>query len=199
MVIPKTLPHIVVIINELADLMLVAPADTEMAISRITQMGRAAGIHCVVATHQPNVSVITGIIKNNIPARIALQVGDSAGSRTLLDAMGAERLRGKGDLLYLAAGSAKLLRGRGVLITDRELLRVVEFITRQRKTKYDKEMHALLSQPIDEEEFEKSVREVMAGVARHVPYLPHQTGRQRRATSGRARGKKKKPSRRKAR
>jgi S-DNA-T family DNA segregation ATPase FtsK/SpoIIIE len=146
-VIPEKLSYIVVIIDELADLMLVAPADVEMAIARITQMARAAGIHCIVATQRPSVDVITGVIKANIPARIAFQVAAKVDSRTILDAMGADKLLGKGDMLYLPPGSAKLNRAQGALITDKEIQDVVDFIAKQGKPNYDKEIHQQLSKP----------------------------------------------------
>jgi S-DNA-T family DNA segregation ATPase FtsK/SpoIIIE len=146
-VIPEKLSYIVVIIDELADLMLVAPADVEMAIARITQMARAAGIHCIVATQRPSVDVITGVIKANIPARIAFQVAAKVDSRTILDAMGADKLLGKGDMLYLPPGSAKLLRAQGALITDQEIQSIVDFIARQGKPSYEMEIHQQLSKP----------------------------------------------------
>ena len=145
-VIPDKLSYIVVVIDELADLMLVAPADVEMAIARITQMARAAGIHAIVATQRPSVDVITGIIKANIPARIAFQVASKVDSRTILDAMGADKLLGKGDMLYLPPGAAKLVRAQGALITDQEIQAVVEFISRQGKPSYELEIHRQLQQ-----------------------------------------------------
>ncbi len=146
-VIPEKLSYIVVIIDELADLMLVAPADVEMAIARITQMARAAGIHCIVATQRPSVDVITGVIKANIPARIAFQVAAKVDSRTILDAMGADKLLGKGDMLYLPPGSGKLIRAQGALITDHEIQSVVDFISKQGKPSYEAEIHQQLSKP----------------------------------------------------
>ena len=145
--IPEKLSYIVVIIDELADLMLVAPADVEMAIARITQMARAAGIHCIVATQRPSVDVITGVIKANIPARIAFQVAAKVDSRTILDAMGADKLLGKGDMLYLPPGSAKLIRAQGVLITDQEIQGIVDFIKGQGKPSYEVEIHQQLQKP----------------------------------------------------
>ncbi|HZV34292.1 MAG TPA: DNA translocase FtsK, partial [Verrucomicrobiae bacterium] len=147
-IIPEKLSYIVVIIDELADLMLVAPADVEMAIARITQMARAAGIHCIVATQRPSVDVITGVIKANIPARIAFQVAAKVDSRTILDAMGADKLLGKGDMLYLPPGSAKLIRAQGALITDQEIQSVVDFIAKQGKPSYEVEIHKQLSKPV---------------------------------------------------
>jgi S-DNA-T family DNA segregation ATPase FtsK/SpoIIIE len=146
-IIPEKLSYIVVIIDELADLMLVAPADVEMAIARITQMARAAGIHCIVATQRPSVDVITGVIKANIPARIAFQVAAKVDSRTILDAMGADKLLGKGDMLYLPPGSAKLIRAQGALITDHEIQSIVDFIAKQAKPSYEVEIHRQLSKP----------------------------------------------------
>jgi S-DNA-T family DNA segregation ATPase FtsK/SpoIIIE len=147
-VIPEKLSYVVVIVDELADLMLVAPADVEMAIARITQMARAAGIHCIVATQRPSVDVITGVIKANIPARIAFQVAAKVDSRTILDAMGADKLLGKGDMLYLPPGSGKLIRAQGALITDKELQDVVDFIAKQGKPSYEPEIHKQLSKPV---------------------------------------------------
>jgi DNA segregation ATPase FtsK/SpoIIIE, S-DNA-T family len=146
-IIPEKLSYIVVIIDELADLMLVAPADVEMAIARVTQMARAAGIHCIVATQRPSVDVITGVIKANITARIAFQCAAKVDSRTILDAMGADKLIGKGDMLYLPPGSAKLIRAQGALITDQEINGIVGFIAKQGKPNYDVEIHRQLSQP----------------------------------------------------
>jgi S-DNA-T family DNA segregation ATPase FtsK/SpoIIIE len=143
-IIPDHLSYIVVIIDELADLMLVAPADVEMAIARITQMARAAGIHCIVATQRPSVDVITGVIKANIPTRIAFQVAAKVDSRTILDTMGADKLLGKGDMLYLPPGSGKLIRIQGALITDDELQNVVNFIAKQGKPSYELEIHRQL-------------------------------------------------------
>ncbi len=126
--IPEKLARIVVILSELADLMAIAPADFEMAIVHITQMGPAAGIHCIIATQRPDVSILTGCIKANIPARIAFKVACRVHSRTILDAMGAEKLLGQGDLLYLPPDSVKLVRAQGAWVTDAEIQRMVDFI-----------------------------------------------------------------------
>ncbi len=158
-VIPEKLSYIVVIIDELADLMLVAPADVEMAIARITQMARAAGIHCIVATQRPSVDVITGVIKANIPARIAFQVAAKVDSRTILDAMGADKLLGKGDMLYLPPGSAKLIRAQGALITDGEIQGIVDFIAKQAKPSYEMEIHQQLSKPASSFDEESGIDE----------------------------------------
>ena len=158
-IIPEKLSYIVVIIDELADLMLVAPADVEMAIARITQMARAAGIHCIVATQRPSVDVITGVIKANIPARIAFQVASRVDSRTILDAMGADKLLGKGDMLFLPPGSPKLNRAQGALITDKELEDIVNFIAKQGKPSYEMEIHQQLSKPDANTDIESGIDE----------------------------------------
>jgi S-DNA-T family DNA segregation ATPase FtsK/SpoIIIE len=158
-VIPEKLSYIVVIIDELADLMLVAPADVEMAIARITQMARAAGIHCIVATQRPSVDVITGVIKANIPARIAFQVAARVDSRTILDAMGADKLLGKGDLLYLPPGSARLIRAQGSFISDQEIQSIVDFIAKQAKPSYELEIHQQLSRPTSSLDDESGIDE----------------------------------------
>ncbi|MFK5921776.1 MAG: DNA translocase FtsK [Verrucomicrobiota bacterium] len=128
---PDHLPYIVVIIDELADLMQTAPADVESSIARIAQKARAAGIHLIVATQTPRADVVTGIIKANIPSRIAFQVSSKIDSRVILDAPGADRLVGKGDMLYLPPGSAQLQRAQGAMVSDEEIEAIVEFCASQ--------------------------------------------------------------------
>src|SRR6201984_2606855 len=137
LVIPEKLPHIVVIIDELADLMQTAPADVENAIARITQMARAAGIHMIVATQTPRADIITGVIKANIPTRIAFQVASSLDSRVVLDENGAERLLGQGDMFYRPPGTSRLVRSQGVLVTDEEIRELVEFVSAQGTPSFD--------------------------------------------------------------
>ncbi|MCK6625776.1 MAG: DNA translocase FtsK [Anaerolineae bacterium] len=122
-----TLPYIVLIIDELADLMMMAPDEVERTITRIAQMARATGIHMILATQRPSVDVVTGLIKANFPARIAFAVTSQIDSRVILDSPGAERLLGKGDMLYMAADSAKLQRLQGVFVSDQEMNRLVRF------------------------------------------------------------------------
>ncbi|MGI9952505.1 DNA translocase FtsK 4TM domain-containing protein [Moorellaceae bacterium AZ2] len=131
------LPLVVVLIDELADLMMVAPADVEDAICRLAQMARAAGIHLVVATQRPSVDVITGLIKANISARIAFAVSSQIDSRTILDMAGAEKLLGRGDMLFLPTGATKPIRVQGVYVSDREVEDLVTYIKQQARPDYD--------------------------------------------------------------
>lgn len=151
-VIPDRMPYIVVIIDELADLMQTAPADVEGAIARITQMARAAGIHLIVATQTPRADVVTGIIKANIPSRIAFQVASGLDSRVILDQKGAEKLLGQGDMLYLPPASSQLIRSQGVLVTDEEIRVLVEFVSAQAKPKFETSMVEKLNSDSAEEE-----------------------------------------------
>jgi S-DNA-T family DNA segregation ATPase FtsK/SpoIIIE len=137
LVIPDRMPYIVIIIDELADLMQTAPADVESAIARITQMARAAGIHLIVATQTPRADVVTGVIKANIPSRIAFQVASKIDSRVILDENGADRLLGQGDMLYLPPSTSRLIRAQGVLVTDEEIHRLVEFVSAQSPPTFD--------------------------------------------------------------
>ena len=136
----KELPYIVVIIDELADLMMVSSKEVEESIARIAQKARAAGIHMIIATQRPSVDVITGVIKTNIPSRIAFAVSSSVDSRTILDKSGAETLLGKGDMLYLSADSSKPLRIQGAFLSDEEVEKVVDFVKSQSEAQYDPNM-----------------------------------------------------------
>ncbi|MEG0329567.1 MAG: DNA translocase FtsK [Longicatena sp.] len=131
------LPWIVVIIDELADLMLVAAKEVESSIQRITQLARAAGIHLIVATQRPSVDVITGVIKANIPSRIAFAVSSAVDSRTILDQMGAEKLLGYGDMLYTPVGETVATRVQGVFVSDEEVQKICDYVTKQGKPKFD--------------------------------------------------------------
>src|SRR5467141_5459973 len=128
--------------------MAVAAKEVEISIQRLAQMARAVGIHLVLATQRPSVDVITGVIKANLPARIAFQVASRVDSRTILDAMGADKLLGKGDMLYLPPGSARLIRAQGALITDQEIQSIVDWIAKQAKPSYELEIHKQLQKPV---------------------------------------------------
>lgn len=147
----KKLPYIVVIIDELADLMMVASKDVEASITRIAQMARAAGIHLVIATQRPSVDVITGIIKANIPSRIAFSVSSQTDSRTIIDGSGAEKLLGRGDMLFLPSGRSKPIRVQGAFLSDNEVNDVVSSITTQMKANYEK---SIMNQPLKTQEVE---------------------------------------------
>ncbi len=132
------LPYIVIVVDELADLMMVAGREVEESIARLAQMARAAGIHLILATQRPSVDVITGLIKANFPARISFQVSSKIDSRTILDCNGAENLLGAGDMLFLPPGTAKLQRIHGAFVSDSEVQRVADFLKKQAKPVYDK-------------------------------------------------------------
>lgn len=152
----QKLPYIVVIVDELADLMMVASKDVEAAITRIAQMARAAGIHLIIATQRPSVDVITGIIKANIPSRIAFSVSSQTDSRTIIDSMGAEKLLGRGDMLFLPSGRSKPIRVQGAFLDDDEVTDIVKFITDQMKANYEKSVimnqKETVSAPVESED-----------------------------------------------
>ncbi|MFQ5904870.1 MAG: DNA translocase FtsK, partial [Candidatus Binatia bacterium] len=136
----ERLPRIVIVVDELADLMISVGRDIEEYITRLAQKARAAGIHLILATQRPSVDVITGLIKANFPARISFQVTSRVDSRTILDSIGAERLLGDGDMLFLPPGTARLTRIHGAYVSDQEIRKVVEFINQQAKPRYRPEV-----------------------------------------------------------
>ncbi len=161
-IVPESMPYIVVIIDELADLMQTAPADVEDSVARIAQKARAAGIHLIVATQTPRADVVTGIIKANIPSRIAFQVASKIDSRVILDENGAEKLLGQGDMLYLPPGTSKLVRAQGVLVTDDEIHRLVSFVSASAEPQFEPSIHEKLTQTsVPEEEISDADEELV--------------------------------------
>jgi DNA segregation ATPase FtsK/SpoIIIE, S-DNA-T family len=134
--VPERMPYIVAIIDELADLMMIAPAEIETSIARLAQLARAAGIHLIIATQRPSVNVITGVIKANLPARIAFQVASQVDSRTILDGKGAETLIGRGDMLFTPPGTSKLVRAQGAFVADEEVSAIVEYLKKNGPPQY---------------------------------------------------------------
>ncbi|MEO6054210.1 MAG: DNA translocase FtsK [Chthoniobacterales bacterium] len=163
LIIPDQMPYIVVIIDELADLMQTAPADVESAIARITQMARAAGIHMIVATQTPRADIVTGIIKANIPSRIAFQVASKIDSRVILDENGAERLLGQGDMLYLPPGTSRLIRAQGVFVSEEEIRKLVDYVSGQSAPQFEASIHQKLnSTTLPEEDVSEQDEELVA-------------------------------------
>jgi S-DNA-T family DNA segregation ATPase FtsK/SpoIIIE len=174
---PGPLPYIVVIVDELADLMMVAASDVEDSICRLAQMARAAGIHLIIATQRPSVDVITGVIKANIPSRIAFGVSSQIDSRTILDSGGAEKLLGRGDMLYLPVGANKPMRVQGAFLSDQEVEAVVEFCKNQEQAVYQEDLVPEIEETSDaipefeDDLFEQAVMIVLEGRQASVSYL----------------------------
>jgi len=166
---PQTLPYIVIIIDELADLMMVASRDVEVALARLAQMARAAGIHMILATQRPSVDVLTGTIKANFPTRISFQVSSKTDSRTIIDTNGAETLLGNGDMLFVPPGTAKLQRIHGAYISEEELTRVTEFLKAQQDPVYVDDVTAVPEEENggdSEEEYDERYDEAVALVTK---------------------------------
>jgi S-DNA-T family DNA segregation ATPase FtsK/SpoIIIE len=157
--VPEQLPYIVIVIDELADLMMLASRDVEVALTRLAQMARAAGIHLILATQRPSVDVLTGIIKANFPTRLTFQVSSRTDSRTIIDTVGAENLLGNGDMLFLPPGTAKLQRIHGAYISENELSQITAFLRSQEKPEYDEEVTEVAAiQPAESEDDEYDER-----------------------------------------
>ncbi len=168
---PRPMPYIVVVVDELADLMIVASRDVEESLIRLAQMARAAGIHLVLATQRPSVDVLTGIIKANFPARVSFQVSSRTDSRTILDANGAERLLGMGDMLYLAPGTSNLVRIHGPYVSEKEINTVCDFLRAQASPEFDPSLIRLKEESEKREERGEDIDELFDEavdiVARH--------------------------------
>ena len=150
--IPERLPYIVAIIDELADLMMIAPAEIENSIARLAQLARAAGIHIIIATQRPSVNVITGVIKANLPSRLAFQVASQVDSRTILDGKGAETLIGRGDMLFTPPGTSKIVRAQGAFTSDDEIQAIVDSLKRNGPPQYDQAVQDKIDQAASEDD-----------------------------------------------
>jgi len=176
------LPYIVVMIDELADLMIVAKDTIENAITRLAQLSRAVGIHIILATQRPSVDVITGVIKANFPARISFKVASKVDSRTVLDMNGADKLLGRGDMLFIEPGATKPVRAQGGLVNDSEIERIVKFIKSQRDSAYDDNIMSLqekkaVAKTFEKDElFEDAVKMVMETKQASVSMLQRKLG-----------------------
>ncbi len=157
--VPERLPYIVAIIDELADLMMVAPAEIETSIARLAQLARAAGIHLIIATQRPSVNVITGVIKANLPSRIAFQVASQVDSRTILDTKGADTLIGRGDMLFSPPGSSRLVRAQGAYVSDEEMQAIIEALKKNGPPKYAQDVQAKIDRPPDDDDAEDDEEE----------------------------------------
>ena len=161
----KKLPYIVIVIDELADLMMISSRDVEVALTRLAQMARAAGIHLIIATQRPSVDVLTGIIKANFPTRLTFQVSSKTDSRTIIDTNGAENLLGDGDMLFLPPGTARLRRIHGAFISEAEIARITGFLKKQQAPEYDKNItKALVEEKAvsDTEEYDEKYDQAIA-------------------------------------
>lgn len=182
---PVTLPYIVVIIDELADLMMTASKEVEASIIRLAQKSRAVGIHVILATQRPSVDVITGLIKSNLPCRISFMVAGRVDSRTILDRNGAEKLLGRGDMLYLGAGTSDLTRAQSTYISDKEIRKMVRFLKQETKPEFSQEIEGFLegnvaeaagSPGADDSMFDEAVRAVLESQRGSVSMLQRRLG-----------------------
>ena len=174
----RPLPFIVVVIDELADLMMVASNDVEESIARLAQMARAVGIHLILATQRPSVDVITGLIKANLPSRISFRVSSKIDSRTILDSNGAEQLLGRGDMLFLPPASSRVTRLHGPYISEQETARLASFLRKQGKPTYDESITADEKQSADgaiemdkDDLYDEAARIVVSSGQASISYL----------------------------